>query len=316
LSNTGITDYNDIITSLTTSGTNILAGNCHSHLYLSTNNGSNWSNENLELAGYCIDALTGIGTDIFVSYKFLGQGGQTFYNIALSKDTAQSWLYIYHENYPGDIYSIIKSDTITFLGGMVGVLVSYKLLSFVSMHWIEANTGFTSTPTVKALAIFGENIFAGTSSSGIWKRPLFEMTTGLSEISDHNLITAFPNPAIDKISIEVNTIDKNANLLIYNIHGQLLTQQKVYRKKTDIDISGFAKGIYFVVYHKPANDKLTIVSLLKSTIEILNIQGQTIMQQQIQQGKTDIDISGLAKGLYILRLNNNDKTKVTKFLKE
>jgi len=70
------------------------------------------------------------------------------------------------------------------------------------------------------------------------------------------------------------------------------------------------------VYPNPANNNITIESLQKSTIEILNIQGQTILQQKIQQGKTDIDISSLAKGIYILRVTSNDKTALTRIIKE
>jgi YVTN family beta-propeller protein len=84
------------------------------------------------------------------------------------------------------------------------------------------------------------------------------------------------------------------------------------------------------VYPNPATDNITIESPQKSRIEILNIQGQTIMQRQIQpaslasrlrgqqggQGKTDIDISTLAKGVYILRLCSNDKIAVTRIVKE
>jgi OOP family OmpA-OmpF porin len=69
------------------------------------------------------------------------------------------------------------------------------------------------------------------------------------------------------------------------------------------------------IYPNPATNKLTIDSP-KAILEILNIQGQSIIQQQIQQGKTDIDISGLAKGVYILRLCSNDKTEVTRIVKE
>ena len=69
-------------------------------------------------------------------------------------------------------------------------------------------------------------------------------------------------------------------------------------------------------YPNPANDKLTVKSLQKSTIVVINIQGQTILQQTAQQGKTDIDISGLAKGVYILRLCSNDKTAVARIVKE
>jgi len=70
------------------------------------------------------------------------------------------------------------------------------------------------------------------------------------------------------------------------------------------------------VYPNPAKDNLTIETLKKSTIEILNLQGQIILQQHLQQGKTEVDISGLAKGFYFLRLYSNGKTAVKKILKE
>ena len=70
------------------------------------------------------------------------------------------------------------------------------------------------------------------------------------------------------------------------------------------------------VYPNPTTGNITIESLQKSTIEIIDIQGQTILQQTAQQGKTDIDISGLAKGVYILRLCSNDKTAVARIVKE
>jgi hypothetical protein len=71
-----------------------------------------------------------------------------------------------------------------------------------------------------------------------------------------------------------------------------------------------------ILYPNPATDKLNIENLQNGSIEILNIQGQTILRQSLKQDKTDIDIRGLAKGLYFLRLICNDKTKVTKFIKE
>jgi YVTN family beta-propeller protein len=70
------------------------------------------------------------------------------------------------------------------------------------------------------------------------------------------------------------------------------------------------------VYPIPAIDNLTIESPQDAVIEITNIQGQPILQQQLQQGKTDINISGLAKGVYILRLCSNDKTEVSRIIKE
>ena len=76
------------------------------------------------------------------------------------------------------------------------------------------------------------------------------------------------------------------------------------------------KPVSFEVSPNPATGVITIKFPQKSTMEILNIQGQTLLQQQLQQGKTNINISRLSKGVYILRLNSNEKSEVTRFVKE
>lgn len=72
----------------------------------------------------------------------------------------------------------------------------------------------------------------------------------------------------------------------------------------------------FQIYPNPAINYITIQSPQNSTIDILNIQGQTILQRPLQQGKTDINISDLVKGVYILRLLSNDKMEVVRIVKE
>lgn len=72
----------------------------------------------------------------------------------------------------------------------------------------------------------------------------------------------------------------------------------------------------FNIYPNPSNCNLTIEAPQKSLIEISNIQGQIIMQQKLLQEKSEINICGLLKGIYILRINNNGETRVTKFIKE
>jgi hypothetical protein len=72
------------------------------------------------------------------------------------------------------------------------------------------------------------------------------------------------------------------------------------------------------LYPNPASDKVTIITDMTehSVISIYNLQGEILLQQQIQQSKTNIDISGLAKGVYILRLNSNAWVEVSKLIKE
>lgn len=71
-----------------------------------------------------------------------------------------------------------------------------------------------------------------------------------------------------------------------------------------------------IIYPNPVTSNLTIVTSQKSVAEILNTQSLTIMQQQVQQGRTDIDVSRLAKGMYILRLISDNKIETAGFIKE
>lgn len=75
------------------------------------------------------------------------------------------------------------------------------------------------------------------------------------------------------------------------------------------------------VYPNPTSDKLNIQFKQfsfsdKIDIEIFDIQGRTLLRKRISKEKTDIDISAFEKGVYILKINFNEKTEVTKFVKD
>jgi hypothetical protein len=163
------------------------------------------------------------------------------------------------------------------------------------------NNGLSDT-NVDALAISGSNIFAGTGN-GVY----MSSNNGSSWTEVNNGFP--PSPTITVITaLAINGNNIFAATGGYGVWERPLSQM------TGIEINNNAGNIE--VYPNPANDKLTIESLQKSTIEMLNIQGQTILQQTAQQGKTVIDISGLAKGVYIVRLCSNDKTEVARIVKE
>lgn len=91
-----------------------------------------------------------------------------------------------------------------------------------------------------------------------------------------------------------------------------------YNSKTSIN-NYYEKNKHFLnLFPNPASDKVNIIADMTehSTIFLFNMQGQILLQQQVQQDKTDIDISKLAKGVYILSIYNNDKMEVTKMVKD
>lgn len=70
------------------------------------------------------------------------------------------------------------------------------------------------------------------------------------------------------------------------------------------------------IYPNPANDNLTIEAPSKATIEILNVQGQLLLQQSIQETKTEIDISGLSTGIYYIKYQTEKDAAVKKLIKK
>ncbi len=63
--------------------------------------------------------------------------------------------------------------------------------------------------------------------------------------NERSFINIYPNPAVKNIYI--NTIlDKNSNVEITNLKGQILYQNKLENVVNGIDISNFSKGIYLV----------------------------------------------------------------------
>ncbi|MCX6265776.1 MAG: T9SS type A sorting domain-containing protein, partial [Bacteroidetes bacterium] len=208
-------------------------------VYRSTNNGVDW---------ILINSTSGLNdTRIrkFAYYKNtiyaasngdLGSG-----NVYVSTDHGISWtaaegLDDQGHNYP---YNFLPSDNTMFLATTNGV---YKSINS-GLSW--TNTGCTNAIS---LAIIGDTLFAGTGYHGIWKRGLSEMTGG-SEASEYSTgIAVYPNPASEKIIIELKKYLSMGKPIvsIYNMQGQPLFQQTLQKDRTEFDIRGFEKGVYLV----------------------------------------------------------------------
>jgi|AntAceMinimDraft_17_1070374.scaffolds.fasta_scaffold05367_3 hypothetical protein len=116
-----------------------------------------------------------------------------------------------------------------------------------------------------------------------------------------------------------NSIFANSNYIYHSTGSAGVIAVKWDGPNTIHDFSNIPKFIR--IYPNPASDYITIeflgkISLQKYDIYIFNIQGQLILQQLIQQKGVTLDISQLAKGIYIVKLSNRDNTIVTKLVKE
>jgi photosystem II stability/assembly factor-like uncharacterized protein len=149
---------------MTVSGTNIFAGASdyypeYGGVYLSTDNGTNWTHVNNGLTGYVVYALAVSGNQIFAAGT---------YGISRSTNNGTNWTSVF--SYPGQgIMSIICSDTNIFAGTYDGRL-------FRSTNngdtWTNADAGIPDKLSVDALAANGNDLYAGTyygSTGGVFR---------------------------------------------------------------------------------------------------------------------------------------------------
>lgn len=64
--------------------------------------------------------------------------------------------------------------------------------------------------------------------------------------SPDNTIKIYPNPGNDNITIENSAFAKDQTISVYDTQGQLLILQPMLQAKTNVDITDFARGVYFV----------------------------------------------------------------------
>jgi photosystem II stability/assembly factor-like uncharacterized protein len=314
-------------------GNDIFAGGTFG-VYLSTNNGSSWTamNNGLTSSGNIqfVDALIMNG-----NYLLAGTDSRGIY---VSSDNGNNWTPT--SLISGVIYTLAKYESNIFAGTyQSGVYLSTDNFT----NWTSVNTGLSSYPWVMSLAISGNNIFAGTNGTGVF----LSSNNGSSWTAKNNglLYHQVWSLAINGTDIFAGTSEggvylssdngntwtaKNNGLPAFSditalaISGNTLFAGLPSRGVWKRSLSDITVGIneinstenHIEVYPNPAKDKLTLISPQKADMELLSIQGQKILQQQLFQGKTVIDLTGLAKGIYILKLSNNKKTEVIRIVKE
>ncbi|HEX7365888.1 MAG TPA: T9SS type A sorting domain-containing protein [Pelobium sp.] len=70
----------------------------------------------------------------------------------------------------------------------------------------------------------------------------------------------------------------------------------------------------FTFYPNPVVDKLYVDFNSRYEVSLLNLTGQEVLQQTDLQGKQELDLSALKRGVYLLRISSDGKTAVRKLL--
>lgn len=89
------------------------------------------------------------------------------------------------------------------------------------------------------------------ASSGQWSKYYGKKInpTGLNELKESSLINIYPNPSNSKIIVDITNLlfkDENKYLNLKNTLGQTVLKMPITNMQTEIDVSSFNEGIYFI----------------------------------------------------------------------
>ncbi|MBN1416079.1 MAG: T9SS type A sorting domain-containing protein [Bacteroidales bacterium] len=80
----------------------------------------------------------------------------------------------------------------------------------------------------------------------------------------------------------------------------------------DVSLKGPGTPLYdhtfpgrLLVYPNPASGKITVANIESKNIQIVNLAGQEVIQYNVTSRNMDFNVSGLAKGLYLLKSDDS-----------
>lgn len=101
------------------------------------------------------------------------------------------------------------------------------------------------------------------------------------------------------------------SLVVLATHGNGIYTTKIQSVNDVISVSEFNKVIDLKVYPNPSSKIITINSYAQETCYIYSLSGKLILQEPLDQGTNQIDVSKLSSGTYVIRLGERS----TKFIK-
>jgi len=285
----GLTSHN--ISAMTVIGSNIYAG-CF-QLFLSTNNGTNWTLNSTDNFDY-LTALASNGSDLFaVSEWQSGSGGLSgVFKKASGDSTFTEILNFFAAK------KLAVSDSNIFVCGYSNII--YKS-NDGGTTWITETTDHSAGYyNVYSILINDTNVFVGLNNGKVFLSSFHD--TSWTDISN-----GLPNEPISALLVSGSYLYAGTGYHsgVWKRSLSEIMGITELDKLNDIDI-----------YPNPATDLLYIEFSPNSEIQILNIEGQIIKNLISAENNTTFDISAFARGMYFVKVKNENGIAVKKLVKE
>lgn len=83
---------------------------------------------------------------------------------------------------------------------------------------------------------------------------LYDQFLAIHENPLYNKVELYPNPAVNALNIDVDASIPMESLQIFDLSGKLIVSEKMRSPSQSIDISKFAKGLYFIKLQSGSNE--------------------------------------------------------------
>jgi photosystem II stability/assembly factor-like uncharacterized protein len=218
-----------------------------------TNNGGNWT----ELIPYTPNFYVAVESMVFKNDGIYILTGSN--SVLKSTDNGKTWTSLLNNS--SAVTGWTNIDSVFFVGGNNNVFLSTNN----GTNWSGFGDGLENPPygcgNINTLAASDSFIFAGTTQSGVWRRPLSEIMTSVKEPSmaelpkQFSLFQNYPNPFNPSTTINYSLPHSGiVKLTVYNAIGsKVATLVNEYKPAGNYSVhfnassaaGGLASGIYF-----------------------------------------------------------------------
>lgn len=135
---------------------------------------------------------------------------------------------------------------------------NYLTKVFQLVNYIKTSTYASSvvweTLTEKYNSWYGSH----NSSASFFDNCTAYKLAGIFDLSNDYMFTLYPNPATNSLNVSIGQFNFSSyNLTLYNAIGQVMCTKEMNSNETQIDLTNFQKGIYFVsISNKEGYSKL------------------------------------------------------------
>lgn len=301
-------------------------------VFKSTNNGGSFSMSNTGLSSAWIQAFA-----ICQGNLFTGSGEE---GVFVSSDVGSSWSPVNTGLSSLNILSM-ASDGVNVYAGTSdsGIFISGDL----GANWLSINYGLNSN-TITAIEFVNGYLFAGTKEDGIYMSydqgaNWNQMSTGLPSqanirclyVNDTIIFTGTGDGAVFTSLDYGNTwlnisggLSGSPVLSLWAFEDYLyagMNAEGVWKFPLSL-ITGtneIETNIKLHIYPNPSSDMITVETAQvydNSFLSLYSMTGQELIKQDIEGHRTQIDISTLTPGIYLVKYGSKDRVSTSSFVKE